>query len=156
MGSLLVVHTPDGDQWLDDHEGYVAKILDDGSTTSTWTLEIEQRIVGWRAECSCGWFGPLVDSGEPREPSEDEHDEIMEMWHERHADPLAAELELTGSIEELGRQAAEADRQAAEADRRLRAAVGRARLRGATWEQIGRALGVTKQAAHDRFAKTIR
>jgi hypothetical protein len=33
----------------------------------------------------------------------------------------------------------------------LHAAVAAARYHGATWEQVGEHLGVTRQAAHDRF-----
>jgi hypothetical protein len=37
------------------------------------------------------------------------------------------------------------------AEEALDRVVSRARARGATWEEIGRALGVSKQAAHHRF-----
>ncbi len=33
----------------------------------------------------------------------------------------------------------------------LRASVARARERGATWQQVGDALGISRQAAHERF-----
>lgn len=38
-----------------------------------------------------------------------------------------------------------------ELDAELQAAVQRAREEGCTWELIGHALGVSKQAAHERF-----
>lgn len=36
-------------------------------------------------------------------------------------------------------------------DQELRTLVAQARTEGASWEQIGHALGITKQAAHQRF-----
>lgn len=40
------------------------------------------------------------------------------------------------------------------ADARLRAAVGSARVAGATWASIGAAIGITKQAAQQRYRAT--
>jgi len=37
-------------------------------------------------------------------------------------------------------------------ERELRDAVARARAQGVSWEQIGKALGVSRQAAWERFA----
>ncbi len=46
-----------------------------------------------------------------------------------------------------------ARRAAAAADEALAAAVTRARAKGQTWEAIGAALGVSRQAAHAKYAK---
>ena len=46
-----------------------------------------------------------------------------------------------------------ARRAAAVADEALVAAVTRARAKGQTWEAIGAALGVSRQAAHAKYAK---
>lgn len=46
-----------------------------------------------------------------------------------------------------------ADRIAKEYADNLRLSVQIARDRGATWEEIGELLGVSRQAAHERFSK---
>ena len=43
-----------------------------------------------------------------------------------------------------------------EADDELVTAVAAARSAGCTWEQIGGAMGISKQAAHSRYAKHLR
>jgi hypothetical protein len=143
MGTILFTH--DG-QGLYGHEGYLAHVLDDGSSAGgTWTAEIEKRTIGWRAECECGWHGETVDSGGPRSPGTDAEEEaVTAVWYEQHGRPLLAALEKTGRLPEL----ADAAAAASEA---LREGVRAARGQSATWEEIGRALGVTKQAAWERF-----
>lgn len=51
----------------------------------------------------------------------------------------------------IGEQIREADAAFAAARERLDAVVGRARDRRVTWREIGDALGVSRQAAHERF-----
>ena len=144
MGSILFTEAGEG---LYDHEGYVAHILDDGSSAGgVWTAEIGRRTVGWRCECSCGWAGPVYDSRGPQSPSDDQADEMMDRdWDAGHARPLLALAELPA----LARRADEA---AAE----FRAGVGRARAQGRSWEQIAKALGVSRQAAWERFGQPER
>jgi hypothetical protein len=43
----------------DDHEGYAARILPDGTETGTWTYETRE-FIGYRAHCACGWRGTLT------------------------------------------------------------------------------------------------
>ena len=50
----------------------------------------------------------------------------------------------------------EAQHQVDEAERELREAVRAARADGATWEEIGDALGVKKQTAWERFWRDTR
>jgi hypothetical protein len=49
--------------------------------------------------------------------------------------------------------AAQVERLAATAANR---AAAKARLRGASWSEIGAAFGISKQAAHQRFARHVR
>lgn len=57
-----------------------------------------------------------------------------------NAETTAAIQRVKDAARHLGR---------AESD--LRTSVARARERGATWQQIGDALGISRQAAHERF-----
>jgi len=144
MGSVLYNDSGEG---LYDHEGYVAHILDDGASAGdTWTAEIGRRTVGWRCECSCGWAGPVYDSKGPHPPSDEQSDTMMTRdWDGGHARPLLA-------LADLPTLARRADEAAAE----FRAGVRRARAKGLSWEQIAKSLGVTRQAAWERFAKAER
>jgi hypothetical protein len=144
MGTVLFT---EDDQGLYDHEGYVAHILDDGATAGgTWTAEIECRTVGWRCECSCGWAGRVYDSRGPHTPTEEQADAMMYAdWDTRHARPL---LPLAGL--------APLARETAEAMKKLREGVRRARAGGVSWEHIGKVLGVSRQAAWERFGAAER
>lgn len=54
---------------------------------------------------------------------------------------------------DLERTLSELRRRELDTDQALRAAVSEARTQGATWEQIGNALGMTRQNAHARFSR---
>lgn len=42
----------------DDHEGYAAQVLDDGSVTGTYSDQTTPRMIGQLvAACGCGWVG---------------------------------------------------------------------------------------------------
>ncbi len=141
MGTIM--HTTD-DEPLDDHEGYVTHILDTaGSSGGKWTAEIEAHTVGWRAECSCGWSGPTYDSRGPNTPNQNQEGRIMSDW-EAHARPLLVDLEVRSGLGNLTRAATEANT-------RLRQGVSQYKAQGATWEQIGDALGISRQTAWDRY-----
>jgi hypothetical protein len=40
----------------DDHEGYAARILPDGTETAVWTYETRE-FRAYRTRCACGWRG---------------------------------------------------------------------------------------------------
>ena len=69
----------------DDHEGYAARILPDGTETGTWTYETRE-FRGYRAHCACGWRGtaihPATDAGE---------DAALDDWDRDHLRPLIQE-----------------------------------------------------------------
>ncbi len=50
---------------LHDHEGYVAKVFDDGSVVGGGGDEVDEHTVGFRAACGCGWQGATVLGREP-------------------------------------------------------------------------------------------
>jgi hypothetical protein len=69
----------------DDHEGYAARILPDGTETGTWTYETRE-FRGCRAHCACGWRGtathPATDADE---------DAALDDWDRDHLRPLIQE-----------------------------------------------------------------
>lgn len=124
-------------------------------------------VVGWRAGCACGWRGPDWERapGPPRSATwgsvnarerkihgvdalldllDDQAERaVLEDWRE-HIRPWIALEEAT----EL------AERQAA-VSRELDTAVATARAGGATWADIGRAVGITRQSARERWATKL-
>lgn len=113
-------------------------------------------VVGWRAQCECGWVGPrwyrVTDSidhnpAEHRifdleggDPPLEVEDLIHDEWR-AHAAPDEALADLAAAASE-----ANAARQ------RLDQAAATARRAGASWEAIGRACGISRQSAHERWA----
>lgn len=117
-------------------------------------------VVGWVAGCACGWRGrpwtrvhaqdqvdvegrllhtpgPYYDLEGPDEGR------VMEEWR-RHINPLGA-LE---AVEEAASRHAATGRALDEAIRAARAA-------GVTWTDVGRATGMTRQSASERWASRI-
>lgn len=165
------------------HEGTVAWIEGTGRATSAsrlggivflnprWTYGADEliepfditvpwsEVVGWRVQCECGWHGTTWRRNEAT--SDDPADEQLDADHmllrsgrtvedsahdewKRHVQPFAASDEVS--------RAAHAVRDAESA---LSEAVAAARAGNppATWEQIGRAAGITRQSAHERWAR---
>lgn len=167
-----------------DHEGWVARVLEDGRQAHGSTgrrredgsvehfelvgvdddPEGEEQVpsdcvVSWVPQCTCGWQGttwervtelhladdatrrgwrPLGEAGdEPQHVEEFAHAE----WR-RHLQPHDAAAAV--------RRAAEA---VAEHQQRLEAAVREARRLGLSWEKIGAAAGISRQSAHERWAR---
>lgn len=166
------------------HEGYVAHVFADGMYGSSWRgskpmadclpsgemMPYEQwqtravgEIVGWRPtcishhrECWRGQFWTRVAAPGEHDPAqhriysedafllgEDDNDLILREW-EAHIAPLRGTADVRYAAAEV-----------AEAEARLTAAVAAARKQGATWEAIGRAAGMTRQSAHERWARVI-
>lgn len=59
------------------------------------------------------------------------------------------------SVSDLLSRAREADRRAKELKRQAAIYVLMARRAGATWAEVGAAFGITRQSAHQRFAKHL-
>lgn len=75
--------------------------------------------------------------------SEEIEDLILAEW-EQHIRPLQGCYEVELAAEALS-----------EAQRQLTAAVRSAREQGASWDAIGQAAGMTRQSAHERWAKLL-
>lgn len=159
--------------WCDeygDHEGYVSLLFADGERSSgssgrgvlVWPggdiareeIRPYADVVAWQVQCDgsrerpCDWVGQRFDLAHERpehidgrwmEPTEDREEAFRQEWL-RHVRPF----EVTRKVE----AAADGVRRAIDA---LEDAVTAARADGASWSQIGRAAGVTKQAAQQRW-----
>jgi hypothetical protein len=103
---------------LEDHEGYAARRLPDGTLTSTWV----RGFTAFVPACGCGWHG---DREHPA--TEDGEEAALDQWDTDHASPL------------LERQA---ERQRADLARVLGWLGGQAERRHdpAGLERVGRAL----------------
>ncbi|WP_280490266.1 hypothetical protein [Nocardia farcinica] len=167
-----------------EHEGYVAHVFADGTYGSSWSgiqpvatclpsgelMPYEQwqtrtaaEIVGWRPTCNSRrhrecWRGRLwtrvTEPGE-HDPAQrriynagamltDEHEDLILRQWEAHIAPMRGTADV--------RHAAAA---VAEAEARLTAAVAAARQQGATWDAFARAAGMSRQSAHERWARVI-
>ncbi|MDH6121399.1 hypothetical protein [Kitasatospora sp. GAS204B] len=172
-------------RWVDEtgrHEGYLAAVLADGSEPgpvadgrTTWWLyngADGPRAVGVRGACECGWRGAETH---PIDFGDDEATEGVEQrtgpyadW-EYHVDQaegmvprdveqlLAALEKRIGQLSE--RQSVTALRVVARVEKAVPGygigAVRAARANLVSWEAIGKALGCSRQAAHERFARHL-
>ncbi|SHN33906.1 hypothetical protein [Cryptosporangium aurantiacum] len=142
---------------LPGHTGAVGRRQPDGELSTT-----AETGTAYRAVCSCGWLGateyPATDVGSWSATSE---------WA-AHVQPFLAatpphwllnrsdvlrdnlqELATTWPLQALG-VLAEIERWHRPA---LQQAVDAARAAGKSWAEIGAALGVTRQSAHERFSR---
>ncbi|MFE7203802.1 hypothetical protein ACFU8R_26395 [Pseudonocardia alni] len=146
-----------------DHEGYAAAVLDDETVTGTHDGRTNDRFVGWRAACDCGWRGtqfwsraevlatdPVYAEQVTRYPSSasiapesvdgtEGGDGALGQWRAHVVDVLP------------GVEVHDAAAWVSEARDELDAAVGRARAAGASWTVVGEAAGLTRQSAHERW-----
>lgn len=131
------------------HEGYPAAVLDDGTETSVHTEAIQSRVTGWRAACECGWRGaqfwpraefPGSSSIAPDEVDgfETGHGACGE-WLE-HLHTALPGLAVHDAAQDL-----------VDARDALDQTVAAARTAGASWAAIGKAAGLTRQSAHERW-----
>jgi hypothetical protein len=117
-----------------------------------------EEIIGWRGACSCGWQGALwqrvaapVDADFLArrdyvpldgfvDPSRQVEDAIHEEWIVH-----VAPSEAIHGVEAAAREHSQAGQ-------RLDKTVAAAKVAGASWADIGRAVGISRQSAHERWA----
>lgn len=166
------------------HEGHVAVLVSDGRAASgsrlggvvllnpRWAYGVDESIepfdftvpwsevTGWQAQCECGWRGTTWQRDEAI--NDDPADEQLDADHMLLSDGRSIEdvghAEWKQHVQPLA--AAESVRSAAAAVRDAEAALdeavaaARAGNPPSTWEQIGRAVGISRQSAHERWART--
>lgn len=118
-----------------------------------------REAIGWRGLCECGWRGPLwqrVATPAEHDPAErriyhpglDQYGDAPEDVTRAIRNEWSAHLEPE-TLTAVRRQAQEV----AAAQARLTDAVRAARADGRSWADIGAAAGITRQAAHERWAR---
>ena len=141
------------------HEGWVANVLADGrigSGTNAQGVFIQSvdgtdeqvswdQVVAWRVMCQCGWTGPSLPAAtDPeygyRDCPDDITDTVMLPAWEHHVAPYEAIDKLSTASAEL-----------AQLTRRVAELVDLARSGGVSWSEIGRATGLTRQGAQQRW-----
>ncbi|MBS0661288.1 MAG: hypothetical protein JSR82_23985 [Verrucomicrobia bacterium] len=161
---------------MDDDQVIVDDIWDDVTRTMSYVTRPAAEIVGWRLLCDCRspygdgnlpeerrWRSELLrrvpGEGGPRTngegtitaPDDDLHpmlwsddvmDELSRIWWDQHIAPADRLDKLTDAVR--------AENAAREATNRL---AREARDGGATWDQIGRAAGITRQSAQQRWGR---
>lgn len=63
---------------LEDHEGYAARRLPDGTVTTRWTV-VTAEFQAYVAACGCGW------TGTDHPPTEEGREEAVAAWESGHA-----------------------------------------------------------------------
>ncbi|GIH94568.1 hypothetical protein ACFFMN_19225 [Planobispora siamensis] len=145
---------------IPDHKGFAAPVLPTGEPAPS-AEAFTRTFVGYQAACSCEWTDRRRFPATPEGAKEAEY-----RWWSRHAAPLMAaappgELVAKSNLlcERIVKLAAERPLAAltllsqVESWQRtlLDQAVTRAREAGASWAQVGEAMGISKQSAHERF-----
>jgi len=152
---------------LPGHEGWTSAVWKDGAYAineqgarralvklpgqaddETVQMRNWQMARGAQPRCTCGWTGKLRTGLNPRDRP-DEHgcfpdhlqEELAIEWWEQHGDSVRYSL-----VEEAARDAAEAAAW-------LSKMVFIAHSTGASWKEIGDAVGITRQSAHQRWGK---
>ena len=149
----LLLRRRDRSRVEDAHRRDETPSTDDMYESVPWS-----EVSGWRVQCECGWRGTAWGRGEavPKDPSKADVDpDVMLLTDGRTVEDAGYE-EWNRHVEPTLRTRAvsEAAKAAREAQAALDAAVAAARASDppATWEQIGRAVDITRQSAHDRWA----
>lgn len=118
---------------------------------SGWASGLPEPTGHWRAACECGWRGDIADPDAIRAIDPD-HDPVSDMLDETVEDLLLAAWEVhlnTNRPLSVLRDAALAAVTTRDA---LDDAVSSARSAGHSWGDIANKIGVTRQAAHARWA----
>jgi hypothetical protein len=89
---------------LEDHEGYAARRLPDGSLTSTWTRDTAA-FGAYVGACTCGWTG--IEQHPPTEAGRTAAEDQWEHAHARRLLAAAVPARITELIDKLREEMAE-------------------------------------------------
>lgn len=150
-----------------EHEGWAAPALSDGRLSGGSTLGAvlvgdeqvpESQVVAFQAACVCGWRG--VSWLRVSDPSSTNlrlrrvhtatgfNDDLPDSVEAMMRDEWLAHVRPVAVVGPVAVASLEYD----QAGQRLTEAVVLARDAGASWADIGRAAGVSRQSAHERWA----
>lgn len=153
------------DLGLPGHEGFIAGRFTDGELRMVEDGEEPAGLAGYRATCSCGWSGRQDHAGDQFGRME----AVSELV-DRHLKPfisatppawlVGSSRELRTSVDELSMNwPLQSLSLLADIERwhrpLLEEVVVRSRAAGKSWADIGAALGITKQSAHERFRGVV-
>lgn len=136
------------------HVGWVGQILPDGEDIDTWSRETNERVIGWRARCECGWTGKQSFA---RTEDREEADDISRFYSEDAFAPESVDEDLYQEWlahvrpHELVAPVRVAAKLLADASQALDEAVRSAHEVGVPWPKIGTAAGTTAEAAEERW-----
>jgi hypothetical protein len=164
-----------------EHEGWAAAVAPDGRLSASssgegmlvqgitgryqpdkmmpdYEVVPDREIIGWRGACTCRWRGELwervtslsaADFSHRRDylsPDDFAHasNKVEDAIHDEWKAHLAP-LEAVAGVEAAAREYTQAGH-------RLDKTVAAAKAAGASWTDIGRAVGISRQSAHERWA----
>ncbi len=104
------------------------------------------QVVAWRVKCKCGWTGGEQQAVTEtkygtRNCPEDFEDRVFAPEWSAHVAPFAALTDLEQLVDQLR-----------DVETRIADTVRLARTGGASWAQVGRAAGLSKQGAQQRWS----
>ena len=155
-----------------EHEGWVVPLFADGAqamgtesgkgllvrnATGAEEWRPDAAVIGWAMGCECSWRGQpwtrvrdaaLADPAARLLATRDEYHYLSEADEEQLLNEWRTHVAPWTSLEVVQDAAQRLDAAAAELD----TAVAAARKSGATWADVGRAAGMTRQSANERWA----
>ncbi|WP_055478536.1 hypothetical protein [Sphaerimonospora mesophila] len=149
---------------IPDHEGFAAPVLPRGEPASSASA-FTKTFIGYQAACSCGWTDRRRFPPTPEGVKEAEG-----RWWSMHAPALLAAappswLVIKSNLlsEQIVKLAVERPLAALTLLSHVESwqrtlfdqAVTQAREAGASWAEVGEAMGISKQAAHERFSARV-
>jgi hypothetical protein len=120
-----------------------------------YELVLWDDVVGWQTQCACGWTGKRWERSAtlPGQYSGHDPDDAVladgETVEARAMQDWDAHIGPLGQLGAVSAAAAEAE----QARQRLDQAVAAARAGGASWADVGRAAGMARQSAHERWGR---
>lgn len=127
------------------------------TTDETYEVVPWDQVVGWQGRCECGWSGlPWKRVDDPAAANWDARRVYADSKH--HAPEPVEDAIYTEWKIHIAPDLALTDVDSAAADvatatKRLNEAVAAARAAGASWAGIGAAVGISRQAAHERWGR---